>query len=107
MSYSFTLIIKKYERISPTLDDMSSIHNHNTCLVSKNTKHGGVYIHKTGKIIKGKFLNSSGSVRYPILFNKTEEVHIRYENFLYNPDNIRSNQFQKQDIISVIDIIKT
>lgn len=102
MKYSFTLIVKPYERKNCTLDDMRVIYSDNTCLIAKNSKHGDLYVHKTGKIIKGSFHRNAGSIRYPILFAKNE-VHIRFENFPSQP-NIITDQHQKQDIISVVDI---
>lgn len=95
--YTFTLIIKRYKRENPTLDDMKSIYSNKVCLVSKNLKNGGVYIHKTGKIIKGSFEFSAGSFKHPILIAK-EEVCIKFTNFPHKP-NIKTDQFKKQDII--------
>ena len=83
MPYSFTLIVKRYDRQNCTLDDMR-------------------VIYKTGKIIKGKFVKNAGSIRYPILIAE-KEVHIRFDNFPKEP-NIITDQYQKQDIISVVDI---
>lgn len=101
MTYSFTLVVSKYTRKSPDLDDMSYIKSHKTCLVAKNKKHEGLYIHPSGKIIKGKFFKIAGSVNSPILFAETEEVHIRFENFPHKPDNIHTDQYNKQNCISV------
>lgn len=102
MPYSFTLIIKKYDRQNCTLDDMRVIYSDKTCLVAKNSKFGDLYIHKSGKIIKGRFIKDAGSIMYPILIAQ-KEVHIRFENFPTEP-NIITDQYRKQDIISVVDI---
>ena len=102
MRCSFTLVIKRYKRENCTLDDMRSIYSGNTCLIAKNSKFDGLYIHKSGKIIKGKFLKVAGSVRYPILIAQ-DEVHIRFENFHSMP-SIITDQFVKQSIISVVDL---
>ena len=56
--YSFTLVIKQYERKNPLLDDIRTIHSNNICLVAKNQKTGGLYIHKTGKIVKKSSLEN-------------------------------------------------
>jgi hypothetical protein len=98
--------MKKYLRRSPALDDITCIYNHKTCLVAKNHKHGGLYIHPTGEIIEGKFFKSSGSIRHPVLQAETKEVHIKFENFPYNPNNIHTDQYVKQDIISIVDLIE-
>ena len=100
--YSFTIVVKRYDRQNPTLDDMRVIYADNTCICAKNSKYGGLYLHKNAKIIKGSFLNSAGSVKYPILIAKNE-VHIRVTNFNRIPEII-TNQYIKQDIISIIDI---
>jgi hypothetical protein len=100
--YSFTLVVKRYKRENCTLDDMRSIYSGKTCLIAKNSKFDGLYIHKSGKIIKGKFSKVAGSVRYPILIAQ-DEVHIRFENFHSMP-NIITDQYVKQDIISVVDL---
>jgi hypothetical protein len=102
MLYSFTLVVKPYKRENCTLDDMRVIHSNNTCLVAKNSKFGNLYIHKTGKIIKGGFIKNAGSNAYPVLISKNE-VHIRFENFKGKP-NIGTDQHIKQDIISIIDV---
>jgi len=101
MKYSFTLVIKPYTRKNCTLDDMRVIYNDKTCLVAKNSKHKGLYLHKNAKIIKGSFYKNAGSIRYPILFAKNE-VHIRVTDF-HSKANIRTDQCVKQDIIEVID----
>jgi len=102
MKHSFTLIVKPYKRENCTLDDMRTIYNGKTCLVAKNDKFGGLYLHKCAKIIKGKFHKVAGSVRYPILIAKNE-VHIRVENF-HSAPNIITDQYIKQDIITVTDV---
>ena len=102
MPYSFTLIVKRYDRQNCTLDDMRVIYSDKTCLIAKNSKFADLYIHKTGKIIKGKFVKNAGSIRYPVLIAE-KEVHIRFDNFPKEP-NIITDQYQKQDIISVVDI---
>lgn len=101
MNYSFTIIIKQYERKNCMLDDMRTIYNGNTCLVAKNSKHGGLYLHKNAKIIKGSFQNNAGSIRYPILRAK-DKVIIKVTNFHSKP-NIITDQLKKQDIIELID----
>lgn len=103
MSYSFTIIVKRYNRENCYLDDMRTIYSGNTCLVAKNEKAGGLYLHKCARIIKGSFCHIAGSVRYPILIAKSE-VHIRVENFHSKP-NIETDQVEKQDIITIIDVI--
>lgn len=100
MKYSFTIVVKPYERENCTLDDMRSIYSGSTCIVAKNNKHGGLYISKFAKIIKGSFVKVAGSVRYPILIAKNE-VHIRVSNF-HSKSNVITDQLHKQDIISVI-----
>lgn len=102
MKYSFTLIIKPYKRENCTLDDMRVIYNGKTCLVAKNSKHGGLYLHKCAKIIKGSFYKVAGSINYPILLAKSD-VHIKIENFHILP-NIETDQHVKQDIITVTDV---
>ena len=102
MPYSFTLIVKRYDRQNCTLDDMRVIYSDKTCLIAENSKFADLYIHKTGKIIKGKFVKNAGSIRYPVLIAE-KEVHIRFDNFPKEP-NIITDQYQKQDIISVVDI---
>lgn len=102
MRCSFTLVIKPYKRENCTLDDMRVIYSDKTCLVAKNSKFDGLYIHKSGKIIKGSFYKVAGSVSYPILMVKNE-VHIRFLNFHSKP-NIITDQHIKQDIISVVDM---
>lgn len=98
---SFTLVVKRYKRENCELDDMRAIHSGSTCLVAKNSKAGGLYVHKSGRIVKGEFIRVAGSVRYPILIAK-DEVHIRFENFRGVP-YISTDQRIKQDIVSVID----
>ena len=102
MKHSFTLIIKPYKRENCTLDDMRVIYNGKTCLVAKNSKFKGLYLHKSAKIIKGSFHKNAGSIRYPILFAKSE-VHIRVTDF-HSAPNIITDQYIKQDIISITDI---
>ena len=102
MRCSFTLVVKRYKRENCTLDDMRSIYSWKTCLVAKNSKFDGLYIHKSGNIVKGKFSKIAGSFRYPILIAQ-DEVHIRFENFHSMP-NIITDQYVKQDIISVVDL---
>ena len=102
MCCSFTLVVKRYKRENCTCDDMRSIYSGKTCLIAKNNKFDGLYIHKSGKVIKGKFVKVAGSVRYPIL-RAQDEVHIRFENFHSMP-NIITDQYIKQEIISVVDL---
>jgi hypothetical protein len=99
--YSFTLVVKPYKRENCTLDDMRVIYNGNTCLIAKNSKHGGLYLHPNAKIIKGSFHKVAGSVRYPVLLAKNE-VHIQVKDF-HSKANIKTNQHVKQDIIKIID----
>lgn len=99
--FSFTLIIKPYNRENCVLDDMRTIYSGNTCLIAKNRKHGGLYLHKCAKIIKGSFHNVAGSISYPILMAK-KEVHVRVENFHSKP-NVVTDQRIKQDIIQIVD----
>ncbi len=101
MKHSFTIIVKPYKRESCVLDDMRTIYNGRTCLVAKNTKQNGLYIHKCAKIIKGSFYRVAGSHNYPILLAKNE-VHIRITNF-HSPPNIITDQHVKQNIITIID----
>lgn len=103
-TYSFTLIVSRYNRVHCHSDDMTSIYNHKTCLIAKNAKQGKLYIHPTGKIIKGRFAYSAGSIRYPILIAEPKGVHIRFENFPYKPNDIRTDQINKQDIIQIVDL---
>ena len=102
MKYSFTIIIKPYKRENCALDDMRVIYNGKTCLIAKNEKYGGLYLHKNAKIIKGAFHNVAGSVKYPILMAKNE-VHIRVTNF-NSKANIITDQYKKQNIIKVVDL---
>jgi len=106
MPYSFTLIVKRYNRVNCTCDDMRVIRDNKTCLVAKNKKFGDIYIHKSGKIIKGKFVRDAGSIRYPILL-ANDEVHIRFENYHRKPENINTDQLHKQDVITITDLIET
>lgn len=101
--YSFTIVVKRYERQNGGLTDMRTIYADKTCICAKNQKFGGLYLHKNAKIIKGSFYNPAGSNQHPILLPKTDEVHIRVTGFDKIPD-IRTNQYLKQDIISIIDI---
>lgn len=105
MAYSFTLIVKRYDRQNPTLDDMRTIYTHNTCLVAKNKKLGGLYVHKSGKIVKGRFSKCAGSINYPILIAQ-KEVHIEFNDFPYEP-NVVTDQYRKQDIIEIVNLVKT
>lgn len=100
MKYSFTIIIKPFIRVNPTLDDMRKIYIGNTCIVAKNSKHGGLYLNNRANIIKGNFRYNSGSVRYPVLIAQSE-VHIKVTNFHLEPI-ISTDQYKKQDIISII-----
>ena len=102
MKYSFTLLVNPYNRENCTLDDMRVIYNGKTCLVAKNDKYGGLYLHKCAKIIKGSFHKNAGSLRSPILFAKNE-VHIRVTDFHSEP-NIITDQYIKQDIITITDV---
>ncbi len=102
--YSFTLTVKQYNRENCTLDDMRVIYSGKTCLVAKNSKHGGLYLHKNATIIKGRFHYAAGSIRYPILI-ADKEVQIRVENFHSKP-NIKTDQLNEQNIITVTDLIE-
>jgi len=106
MAHSFILIIKRYNIQSIFLDSMRTIYSDKICLVAKNSKFGDLYIHKSGKIIKGIFCNNAGSINYPILIPQSDEVHIRFENFPRLP-NIFVDQRHPQDIISIVDISST
>lgn len=86
------------------MDDMRTIYCGNTCLVAKNNKFGQLYLHKTAKIIRGSFAKVAGSNSHPILI-ANDEVHIKFENFPRYP-NITTDQYIKQDIISVINIVE-
>lgn len=101
MKYSFTLVIKQYKRENCTLDDMRVVYSGKTCLIAKNDKFKGLYLHKNAKIIKGKFFKVAGSIRYPILM-ASKEVRIRITDF-HSKANIITDQHEKQDIIKVID----
>lgn len=103
MPYSFTIIVKPYTRNNCILDDMRTIYNNKVCIVAKNSKFGGLYLHKSAKIIKGNFCKNAGSIRYPILISD-KDVHIRVENLNEHP-NIITDQINKQNIISIVDII--
>lgn len=98
--YTFTIIVKRYNRVNCTLDDMRTIYSDKICLVAKNSKFGGLYLHKCAKIIKGKFIDPAGSNSYPILIAQSE-VHILVKNFPHMP-NIITDQRDKQDIITII-----
>jgi hypothetical protein len=104
MPYSFTLIVKRYIRENCVCDDMRVIYSDKTCLIAKNEKYGKLYVHKSGKIIKGRFMYGAGSHSTPILIAE-KEVHIRFENFPTEP-NIITDQYHKQDIISVVNLSK-
>lgn len=101
--YSFTIVFKPYKRESPLLDNIRTIYNNNTCIVAKNSKHGGLYLHPNAEIIHGSFFKTAGSVRYPVLAPK-KEVHIRVKG-IKAPPNISSDQFIEQDVIFVKDIL--
>lgn len=105
-TYSFTIVVKQYQRKNCTLDDMRVIYSGNTCICAKNHKVDGFYLHKNAEIIKGKFHYVAGSHRYPILMPKSKEVHIRVTDFHSKPD-IQTDQYVKQDIIQVIDVEET
>lgn len=81
---------------------MRVVYNGNVCLIAKNSKRGNLYLHPTAKIIKGKFANNAGSIRYPILIAE-KEVRVRFENFPFAP-NITTDQYRKQDIVSIVDL---
>ena len=99
--HNFTIIIKPYKRENCVLDDMRRIYSGNTCIVAKNNKFGGLYLHKNAKIVKGKFHHVAGSNSYPILCAKTKEVHIEVTNF-HSPPNVITDQCVKQGIIQVL-----
>jgi len=99
--YSFIVVVKKWKRNNPTLDDLRVIKSGNTTLIAKNQKKGGIYLHKRAKIVKGRFEYIAGSNSYPILIPKTSEVHIEVTGFHSKPD-INTDQYSKQDIIEVI-----
>lgn len=102
-TYNFTVIVRKYERNNPTLDDMRAIYSARTCLVAKNSKYGDIYLHPCAKIVKGRFEFSAGSHSYPVLMPKTKEVHIQVRDFPYPPD-INTDQYNEQEgIIEVIE----
>ena len=94
------LIVKRYKRENCTCDDMRVIYHGKTCIVAKNSKHGGLYLHKDAKIIKGEFCKIAGSIKYPILIAK-DEVHIEF-NGLLEIEKIDTDQLHKQDIISIL-----
>ena len=94
------IVIKPYNRVNPVLDDMRTIRIGSTCIVAKNNKFGGLYLHKNAKIVKGKFHHSAGSNSYPILLVK-KEVHIELRGFGMSPE-ITTDQYIKQDIIKLI-----
>lgn len=105
MAYSFQLIFSKYMRTNPLLDDISYVSSGNTTLIAKNKKFGDLYIHPTGKIISGKFHKVAGSHSSPILWTDNDVV-IQFTNFPHNPTNVNSNQYQKQNNIKIINIVK-
>jgi len=80
---------------------MRVIRSGNTCICAKNSKHGDLYLHKNAKIVKGKFNYNAGSIRYPLLFAKSE-VHIKVTDFHSRPD-ITTDQYSKLDCIQVIE----
>lgn len=82
------------------MGDMRVIYSDKTCLVAKNSKFGRLYIHPTGKIIKGRFVKFAGSNRYPILIAE-KEVHIKFENFPSKP-NILTDQYKTYDIVTLL-----
>lgn len=96
------LVVKRYKRENCTLDDMRVIYHGKTCLVAKNSKHGGLYLHKDCKIIKGQFAKVAGSIRYPILIANSD-VHIEYNGIL-DINKIDTDQYIKQDIITVTNL---
>ena len=100
MVHKFILIVKQYERKNLHCDAMRTIYSGNTCLVAKNKKHGGLYLHKSAKIIKGRFLNA-GSNSYPELLAKGE-VHIEFT-LPFKPD-LKTDQRHPQDILVIKDI---
>jgi len=102
MNYSFTIVIKPYIRTGGCLEDIRVIYNGSICIVAKNSKFGGLYLHPSAKIIKGNFLSVAGSVRYPILYLK-KETHIRVEGSI-KPPNIMTDQKKETNSISIIDI---
>lgn len=101
MGKKFILVVKQYERNNCTLDDMRIIRIGRTCLVAKNQKYGGLYLHKNAKIIKGKFYDPAGSHSSPILMAKSKEVHIEVTGF--DPSlEITTDQHSKQNILSIL-----
>jgi uncharacterized membrane protein len=101
MANSFTIVVKPYVRKNATLDDLKSIYNGRTCIVTKTKKFGGVKLHRNAEIIKGNFNKIAGSHSSPILFLQ-EEVHIRVTDF-HMRDDVKTDQKHKQDIIEIID----
>ena len=99
MNHSFTLVIKPHARRT-VLEDMRTIYSGHTCLVAKNSKYKGLYLHPSAKIIKGSFYKNAGSNKYPILSAKTE-VHIQVINFPHKA-NIVTDSYSKLDNISII-----
>lgn len=105
MAYSFTLIIHSYNR-KTSLDDMRVLYSGNTCIVAKNDKNGGIYLHKSAKIVGGRFKYSAGSVRYPVLIPKGKSVRIEVTGFHGKPDIITDQDSGSCNIV-VSDVVKT
>jgi hypothetical protein len=102
MKCSFTLVIKPYNEDRITnggLAEIRTIYSNNICLVAKNNKFDGIYIHPKGKLIKGKFHKVAGSIRYPLLFPKSE-VHILFEDFPHIP-KISFCEYVKPDTVQI------
>lgn len=104
-SYSFTLVFNKWERKNAFLDDIRTVSTGNTTLIAKNKKVGGLYIHPTGKIVKGSFYKVAGSHSSPILWTN-DKVVIEFNGFPFNPKSIETDQIDKQNNVEILNVIK-
>lgn len=86
--YNFELTIKKYKRSNGCLEDIRAVYINGICIVAKNLKHGGFYFSSYIAKRDGKFFHVAGSVQYPILFPKTDEVVLKIEGFPQNPKKL-------------------
>lgn len=100
-SYNFQITIKQYERSSPTLHDMRVVRATGICIVAKNSKFGGLYLHPKAKIVKGRFEHVAGSNSYPILYPKSKEVVIEVTDFERFPEITTDRYAQHSDIVKL------
>lgn len=82
--YNFDLVIDKYERKWPALQDVQSVVVSGICLVAKNKKYGGFYYSKYIKNKRGNFLYGAGSHNWPILYTNGKVI-LKVKDFPVEP----------------------